>query len=131
LPGCEVPIQGKGTITESTLLIGGNETPKQIQSKKDVVKVPNLKKLTSVKESEFNVRVYNNPTETYFQLVVESNSAEKITMRIFDVAGRTIENNQTAYAGKIIPIGSSYINGVYFAEIIQGVNRKIVKLIKQ
>jgi hypothetical protein len=131
LPGCEVPIQARGTITQSTLIIGGNETPKQIQSKKDVVKVPNTKKLMSVKESEFNVKVFNNPTETFFQLMVESNSAEKITLRIFDVAGRTIENKQTVDIGKIITVGSSYFNGVYFAEIIQGVNRKVVKLIKQ
>jgi alpha-tubulin suppressor-like RCC1 family protein/6-phosphogluconolactonase (cycloisomerase 2 family) len=119
LPGCEVPIQGRIVNTQSTIVIGGNEPPKQINNNQIVT------------GSEISVRIFNNPTETSFQLIVYSQSNEKIAVRIFDVTGRTIENFRNHSVRSVLDLGKWYINGVYFAEITQGKNRKVVKLIKQ
>jgi hypothetical protein len=128
LPGCEIPIQERGTNTISTILIGGNETPDLIKNKPDLQK---LKGKTNDAASEFNVKVFNNPTETSFQLVIYSQINEKIAVRVFDVAGRTIESYRNVSPGNVLDLGRMFINGIYFAEIIQGANRKVVKLIKQ
>lgn len=79
----------------------------------------------------FNVKVLGNPTFSYFKLKLESNKVnEKITMRIVDVNGRLIEVKQNLLSGQLIELGSRYNQGVYFAEVIQGDQRKVVKLIK-
>jgi hypothetical protein len=81
------------------------------------------------KAGYFNVKV-NNPTNHYFTLNVESSSKDRLTLTITDVNGRLIEMLKNEPAGKIFKFGSDYLPGIYFTEVIQGKNSKIVKLIK-
>ena len=50
--------------------------------------------------------------------------------KIADTFNEVIEMNQRLSSDKLISIGATYKTGVYFAEFMQGKQRKIVKLIK-
>jgi hypothetical protein len=78
----------------------------------------------------FNVNVSNNPTGTQFRLQVESSNKEKLIVQISDVHGRIIERIGGKLPLQAIHFGNHYRPGIYFAQIIQGGNRKTVKLIK-
>ncbi|QNA43363.1 YDG domain-containing protein [Lacibacter sediminis] len=79
----------------------------------------------------FNVKVLGNPSLTTFRLQLQSNNMqEKFTVKVVDVNGRLIEVKQNLYAGQVIELGSKYTQGTYFAEVTQGANRKLVKLVK-
>ena len=78
-----------------------------------------------------NVMVSPNPSATHFTLQVQSNSNKTISMRVTDVAGRIKEIKNTKLANNIFTLGEGYKPGVYIVEIIQGDNRKVLKLVKQ
>jgi len=78
----------------------------------------------------FDVKVSGNPTSTSFIMNVITNSEEKISMRVFDVQGRLIEERQGLQPMEILKVGERYINGMYLAEIRQGKNRKTIRLVK-
>ena len=77
----------------------------------------------------FNMKV-NNPTHSYFMLNAESSSKSQLNIKITDVNGRLIEIFRNEPAGKKVMIGSNYLPGTYFAEIVQGQNKRTIKLIK-
>lgn len=82
--------------------------------------------------SEMAISASPNPTTYSFNIIVHSsNRTEKITVRVVDVLGRVIENRNLITAGKTFTLGESYSAGVYLVEVIQGNDRKTVKLIKQ
>jgi hypothetical protein len=76
-----------------------------------------------------NVKI-NNPTHNYFMLNVESSNNSQVNIKITDVSGRVIEMFRNEAPGKNLIFGSRYFPGTYFAEIIQGQNRRTIKLIK-
>jgi hypothetical protein len=76
------------------------------------------------------VKVSPNPASSYFLLQVKSGDKEnKVTVRIADAFGRTVQN-EVMTAGNTIQFGERYVNGTYFAEVVQGKERKVVKLMK-
>jgi len=84
----------------------------------------------AIKENVFEVKVYPNPTEHQFALIVKSNSTEKIEIQIYDAIGRKIETlnvnvNETSRFGEKLK------TGIYFAKVIQGNTQETVRLIKQ
>jgi ELWxxDGT repeat protein len=81
-------------------------------------------------ELVFDVKVYGNPSQTEFILKAVTNSKEYMLLKVTDVNGRLIETRQKISPDKIIRLGERFIAGSYFAEIIQGNNRRVIKLIK-
>ncbi|MEJ8844796.1 YDG domain-containing protein, partial [Lacibacter sp. H375] len=80
---------------------------------------------------EFAVKVLGNPSLSTFRLQLQSNNMqEKFTVKVVDINGRLIEVQQNLYAGQVIELGSKYTQGTYFAEVMQGTNRNVVKLVK-
>jgi hypothetical protein len=78
----------------------------------------------------FEVQVAPNPTSNFFALRVKSSDNETaVTVRVVDVFGRTIEK-QTITAGGTLKFGERYANGAYYAEVIQGSEKKVIKLMK-
>ncbi len=80
---------------------------------------------------ELKVNVFPNPSSTNFKLNIDSKSNERITIRILDMVGKEINVIQS-YKTKsnTLQIGAALIAGTYFAEITQGNNKQIVKLVK-
>jgi Secretion system C-terminal sorting domain len=80
---------------------------------------------------QLSVIAMPNPTSNSFSIHIRAaNSIEKISLRISDVFGRTVEQKTNLSAGQTISFGNKYQSGIYFAEVLQGNERKVVKLVK-
>ncbi len=78
---------------------------------------------------KLEVRVMPNPSNTYFNLVINSNEVTPVTVRILDVFGQSVEKHEKVAAGAL-RVGQSLNAGTYFAEITQGGQRQVVKIVK-
>jgi hypothetical protein len=82
-------------------------------------------------DAKFKLRVFPNPAPTQFNVHLESSDrATKISLRVFDLQGRTVQVISNLTAGQTVQLGSAYKPGIYFVEMIQGNNRTQVKLLK-
>jgi hypothetical protein len=80
--------------------------------------------------NDFSVLVSPNPTSTDFKIQVKSGSIESFAVRILDDAGRILSISKKVPKGTILSAGRDLKPGTYFAEIIQGENKKTIKLVK-
>jgi hypothetical protein len=71
-----------------------------------------------------------NPTDSYFNLSVKSNHTGPVSIRVFDLFRKTIEVHPKVMPGTVIRMGDKWTGGSYFVEVIQGKNRKVLKVIK-
>ncbi len=79
----------------------------------------------------FGANAYPNPSNDYFRLHITSpDKAEKITMKVYDVSGRLVEERSGIKAGENVKIGGALGAGVYFVQILQGKNSGYTKLVK-
>jgi hypothetical protein len=87
---------------------------------------------TSVRENidGLQVRLTPNPTSTHFTAIIRSNADVPVTVRIIDVVGRVVERHDKLPGNTMLQLGSQLKGGTYFAEIIQGDQKKVVKLVK-
>ena len=70
-----------------------------------------------------------NPSAKGFMLNVTGDAGSQLMLRVMDVSGRVIETKNVT-SNQTVRIGDSYHAGMYLAEVIQGKERKIVKLVK-
>jgi hypothetical protein len=78
------------------------------------------------------LKAYPNPSTNKFTVNVQSsNREEKIQVRVMDLNGRVVELFNNLSANQTLQIGSNYRPGMYIVEMIQGNERKQLKLIKQ
>lgn len=81
-------------------------------------------------DDEFSIQVYPNPSNSDFTIQVFSKSNEQIKVRILDNNGVVRTDVTSVLKSNFIKIGSNLTRGTYIAEVIQGNNRKVVKLVK-
>jgi hypothetical protein len=104
----------------------GKESKKMIQNQpKDFDK-------TTIESSggKLYVSAMPNPAISYFNLIINSNDADPVTVKISDLSGRIIETHEKVASTGILRIGDTWIAGTYIAEIIQGEQKKLTKIIK-
>jgi hypothetical protein len=70
-----------------------------------------------------------NPSAKGFVLNVTGDAGLQLMLRVMDISGRIIETKNIT-SNQTLRIGDNYRAGMYFAEILQGNERKIVKLVK-
>ena len=75
------------------------------------------------------VSVMPNPSARSFTLNISSDTDAPLILRVIDISGKVIERKNLT-ANQTIKIGDSYHAGMYFAEITQGNERKVLKLVK-
>jgi hypothetical protein len=71
-----------------------------------------------------------NPTSGQFILVVKSNSAATVQVRVFNASGSMVEVKRSMLPNTTFFIGSGYTPGMYFIEAIQEKKRARLKLVK-
>lgn len=81
-------------------------------------------------DSKMEVIVAPNPSTTYFELAVKTSKKEPLSIRILDANGRLVESKNKVQPNSYLTVGNNYVNGIYYAQIIQGNERVVVKLIK-
>jgi len=83
-------------------------------------------------EDRLSVKVSPNPSNTVFTFVVTTtNKKTPVHVRLFDAVGRLAEGLNNAPVGASFTMGEKLGSGVYYAEVLQGKERVVVKLIKQ
>ena len=75
------------------------------------------------------INVMPNPSAGNFTLRVIGNENEPTIFKVLDITGRIVER-KTVKANQTFEFGENYRAGIYFAEIVQGEERKVVKLVK-
>ena len=63
--------------------------------------------------------------------MINTNSKAPVHVRLLDAAGRLAEGLNNAPVSTQFKMGGKLTSGIYFAEVIQGRERVVVKLIKQ
>jgi len=76
------------------------------------------------------VKVFTNPSRNYFRLQTSSNSSKKLTLQVYNQLGRLVETRSDFTANGIFQIGQFYSKGTYMAELVQGDERIVIKLVK-
>ena len=79
---------------------------------------------------DLKVTVMPNPSTTYFTLKLVSKSDLPVNIKVVDAAGRLVDAKAKQAANSTLQLGHSYATGNYFAEFIQGNQRKVVQLMK-
>jgi hypothetical protein len=80
---------------------------------------------------QITLRIFPNPSPTEFNLIPSNYFTDiPMTLRVIDGLGRLVEVYNNVLSGEVINLGAHYKSGVYFAEIIQGRNRVVKKLVK-
>jgi Secretion system C-terminal sorting domain len=83
-----------------------------------------------VSGTQFTVTAMPNPSATDFTVRVTGSSAEPVQVRVIDIAGREISKTKLDGRTTFTSLGIDLKPGTYMAEITQGLNKKVVKLIK-
>ena len=99
------------------------------------VYIPEVKETPVVKEEpkpveSFKVTVFPNPSTSDFSIRVLSRSTEPIVVRVMDMNGVVKGVSNMISKGSTVKVGANLIGGTYMAEITQGKNRQVVKMVK-
>ena len=78
----------------------------------------------------FRIKAMPNPSATDFTLLIKSPKQDKVKMRVTDLLGRVIEVKPDIAPNGTIHLGSKYFPGTYIVEIMQGNEKRVVKLFK-
>ena len=89
----------------------------------------NLVASTEEPELKLELQVIPNPTPDFFNIYVKSPSNEPITLRVMDMFGRTVMNNNVA-ANSRVKFGHNLAGGTYFVQAVQGKTKLVQKVIK-
>ena len=88
--------------------------------------------VSRIKEAEFNAVAYPNPFAEGFHLDVTTSINEQIEIKIYDMAGRLLDSRSgTESQTKANTLGESYPAGVYSVIVSQGINSKVLKVVKR
>jgi hypothetical protein len=80
----------------------------------------------------FKVVAAPNPTTNVFALNIESdNKVDRVNVRVMDMYGRVLEVKNGIASNSVIRFGGNYRPGVYFAQIMQGNRKVVMRLIKE
>jgi hypothetical protein len=83
-------------------------------------------------ELEFSANVFPNPYTEQFNLLVNTDSDERISYRVYDMLGKLIEADEFEYTAlETKEFGRNYPAGVYNIIVSQGEERKTLRIIKR
>jgi hypothetical protein len=97
-------------------------TKANMKTPEDDVKKINVKELT--------VKANPNPSADQFTLQIQSDKDVPVTVKVTDINGRLISLQPGVASNCNLRVGGGWMNGVYFVEISQGNERKVIRLVK-
>lgn len=87
---------------------------------------------TNAVVSVFAAKVYPNPYAATFKLNLDTSSEANVSVKVYDMLGRTMEARQASVADlSTLELGSQYPAGVYNVIVTQGDAVKILRVIKR
>jgi hypothetical protein len=87
-------------------------------------------------EDEIKWQINPNPSAGKFNLIYQANDGLDITVKVFDVNGKTVKLYRSVATGFVQKINidldePKFANGLYLLEVAAGEKRQSFKLIKQ
>jgi hypothetical protein len=76
------------------------------------------------------VQAYPNPASQYFSLLTRSSANKPLHLTVTDAGGRVVESRGNINPNGTITLGHVYRPGVYYAQLVQGSRKVVVKLVK-
>ncbi len=80
--------------------------------------------------SKLTVNVAPNPSSGNFNIRINSNDENPVTVKITDMFGRLIETREKVTSSVVLKLGQYWKSGIYFAEVTQGGQKEVVKMVK-
>ena len=77
------------------------------------------------------VKAMPNPSTNAFTIELQSAVNAPATIRVMDISGRLIESRTGIAPNSRLQIGHNYKPGAYYAEIVQGNEKLVLRLVKQ
>ncbi len=115
--------------TNSQIVIGG--TSLSTSSSTTVASsVNNSAASTEDASTTLQAQAFPNPSRGYFTLLVQGKNNDPVSIRVSDVMGRLVEVRRGLPANGTLTLGASYRPGLYIAEVMQGKEKVVLKLIK-
>ncbi|MCX6243103.1 MAG: T9SS type A sorting domain-containing protein [Bacteroidetes bacterium] len=81
-------------------------------------------------ENNKMVTAYPNPSVSGFNLKINTGSSEEVRVRVYDMLGRLVKE-MNAQPDQIFTFGEDFDFGIYIAEVKQGDQKEVVRLIRQ
>jgi uncharacterized lipoprotein YddW (UPF0748 family) len=131
---------GSGEGRVYTIIITATDAAGHTATRTITVSVPHDAPVTSTRAAEEReeaavtgllIKAVPNPTTDRFTLVTQSSSAQPLTLKVMDNAGRVIETRTGVAANGTLYLGSQYRPGIYYVEIAHGAAVQTMKLVKQ
>src|SRR5688572_32368400 len=79
---------------------------------------------------ELAIRVLSNPSPNYFDIQIRGEAGNNIRLTVYDNMGRVIETKSSLPSDQTVRLGSYYKPGIYLVEIVQGVQKQTLRLVK-
>ncbi|RYF91168.1 MAG: T9SS type A sorting domain-containing protein [Chitinophagaceae bacterium] len=80
---------------------------------------------------QLEVAAYPNPAQSQFNFNIQSNKNAFVTVKVTNATGKVVYTSAKVAANSVLRLGEQWGAGVYFVEILQGADRKVLKVIKQ
>ncbi len=77
-----------------------------------------------------SLKVLNNPSRDRFTLNIQTNSLDKMNLRLIDIYGRVVDSKFNLTGSQVLQIGSNLNAGTYQVELQQGKQKIQLKLVK-
>lgn len=94
-----------------------------------LLQIADLGPKVSMQQVNLVIRPMQNPSTGPFRLLITSASSEPVIVRLADQSGRPLEMKKVI-PGTFASMGENVQPGLYYAEVIQGFQRKTIKLIR-
>ena len=75
-------------------------------------------------------RVYPNPSSESFHIEIASGDDAPCTLIVRDITGRELERRENIFPGEALVFGSRLVYGIYLAEVQQGEERVVLRVVK-
>ena len=71
-----------------------------------------------------------NPTSSSFNLVIKGNRKSYVSVKVIDISGQVVERYEKIPSNQLIKVGQRLAAGLYFVEVIQDDQKKMIRVIK-
>jgi uncharacterized lipoprotein YddW (UPF0748 family) len=89
-----------------------------------------LNKATMAVHKGLQLKLLKNPSENHFTVLIASSSEEHLQYRVLDHLNRLVESKRGIGANATLTIGTNYLPGTYYLEVVQGNEKATIKLTK-
>jgi len=87
-------------------------------------------KLGDVAAAQFNADAFPNPFANSVTINISSGSSELANVKLMDFSGRIVREYQNVDPSAPFEINENLAPGVYFVRVSQGINEKMIKVVK-